>query len=119
MPLRYTCSLEGLEENWVDVNPVWTRKEMRDWVATQNIEEIVAFWHKKIVACHIETTEGESVTDPALITMELVDNALDVRVVDFLSGVLSWACVHVKSLGLASGHLSSDTAEKKTTKTAE
>lgn len=119
MPLRYHCSLEGLEENWVDVSDVWTRKEMRDWVATQNIEEIIEFWHKKIVACHIETLGGEPITDPALITMELVDDALDVRIVDFLSGVLSWACVHIKSLGLASGRLSSDTSEKKTTKIAE
>ncbi len=118
--LRYHCSLEGLEENWVEVNPVWTRKEMRDWTATKEIEEIVAFWHMKMTACHIDTLDGSgAITDPALITVETVDSALDVRLVDFLGGVLSWACVHLKSLGLASGRLSSDTSEKKTTKTAE
>lgn len=120
MALRYHCSLEGLEENWVEVNPVWTRKEMRDWAATKEMDVIVAFWHTKMTACHIDTIDGSgAITDPALITVETVESALDVRIVDFLGGVLSWACVYLKSLGLASGRLSSDTAEKKTTKTAE
>ena len=92
---------------------------MKELTLTQEIAVIEAFWHKKIVACHIETLDGEPVTDPALLTAELAESSLDARLCDFLGYVLMQAAAHLRSLGPLSGRLSSDTAEKKTTKTAE
>ncbi|MCR4303216.1 MAG: hypothetical protein NUV63_03165 [Gallionella sp.] len=119
MPLRYHCSLDGMEENWVEVNPIWTRKEMRELTETQDITVIEAFWARKILACRIETLDGEPVTDPALLTAELAESSLDARLCDFLGYVLMQAAAHLRTLGPLSGRLSSDTAGTKTTKTAE
>jgi hypothetical protein len=120
MALRFHCGLDGLEQNWVEVSDVWTRRELTE--VTDNVRDmavVAAYWQKKIVACHFERIVGPAIEDPSELTSDLVNDEVDIRLWDFLSAVLLQACVAVRSLGPYSGRLSSDIAGKKTTKTAE
>ena len=118
--LRYHCGLQGLEQNWVDVSEVWTRREIVELFENSKDPAMAEiYWHKKILACHFERIVGPAIDDPALLLSDLVDDEVDVRLWDFLSSVLFMACTAVRSLGPYSGRLSSDTSGKKMTTTAE
>ena len=116
MALRYTCSLEGLEDNWVEVSEVWTRREQREYAEeSHTFESVRVWWEKKFTAINIIPLSGKTIKSVNLITEEVLEDKLDSRVCDFMSGVISKLIVNQKSSAPFSGQLQLDGVETKTT----
>lgn len=106
MPIRVECSTPGLEANWIEVDEVWTRRELREFVTLRGAP-FLELWVRKVTACHIEWPDGDVVvTDPAEVPAAHDD--LDVRLLGWLSSAVLVATEHILSLGEASARLSSD-----------
>jgi len=119
MTLHYDCSIEGLEENWVEVSAVWTRKELKTLTDTTDTEDITVvqdLWKAKFVACNIVTISGRVISDAQDLTMDVLEEDLDIRLCDFLGYVLMQAGAHLRTVGPLSGRLLSDGAEETSTK---
>lgn len=109
--MRFHCTVPGLENNWVEVDERWTRKELGEMNDATTVEGFVGWLAKKLTACHIETVYGDPITDPATLTPELIDERVDVRLYDFLGRVLVQAGAALRSIGPFSGRLSSASPE--------
>ena len=104
--MRFDCKLDGFDGNWVDVSEVWTRREIAVMAAVSTPTALVDWLQKKRTACHIATVEGEAITSPADLTIEAIDERVDVRLYDFLGTVLIQAVGELRSVGPLSGRLS-------------
>ncbi|GIV82786.1 MAG: hypothetical protein KatS3mg051_2140 [Anaerolineae bacterium] len=108
MARRYYCDIEGLEENWVEVDERWTRREFDQLFEPEYNEQWLDWLHRKVVACHIRA--GDVVLDdPGELTEEALLDA-DLRLWGFLGGVLIRAAVDLRNLGNVSGRLWSATS---------
>ena len=105
--MRFDCKLDGMGENWVDVSDVWTRKEIATMAAVSTPAALVEWLQRKLTACHIETVEGEAIVSPDALTIEAIDERVDVRLYDFLGTVLIQSVGELRTLGPLSGRLSS------------
>jgi hypothetical protein len=104
MPIRVECSTPGLEANWLEVDEVWTRRELREFVTLRGAP-FLELWTRKVTACHIELPHGSVVIDdPAAAA--LIHDELDVRLLGWLSSAVLVATEHILSLGEASARLS-------------
>ena len=117
MTLHYDCTLADLEDNWVEISEVWSRKEMSDLADADDYAAMLGFWTSKIKQMHIITLDGVVITNPVNLTEEILEESLDVRLCDFLGFVMMQACAHLRTLGPLSGQLQSDGVDTKTTKT--
>ena len=102
MTIRVECSTPGLEANWIEVDEVWTRKELQAFVTLQG-EAYWALWGRKVTACHIEPVDGGVMVAPVDVPQILDD--LDVRLLRWLSSAVLTATNHLLSLGEASALL--------------
>ncbi len=112
MAVKLTCSLEGFQDNWVEVTEHWTRKDLRILAETNEVPALLALLREKLVGCHIRV-EGrdEFVTRPEDLTEELIDD-MDLRVWGFLAYVLTETCIYLRSLGNMSGRVLSRISDK-------
>ena len=105
--MRFDCKLTGFENNWIDVEERWTRKEIGLMANTNDPAVLVDWIQRKAKALYIETIDGDPITDPADLTLEVIDETVDVRLYDFLGTVLIQAVGELRTLGPLSGRLSS------------
>lgn len=103
MARRYYCTIEGLEDNWVEVSERWTRREAVTYAETRTTEDEFAWLRRKVVACHL-AKEGAVLTDPAALTPDWFDDA-DLRLWGFVCGVLGLTLRDLRTLGNMSGRL--------------
>lgn len=103
MPVRAECTIPGFEQNWLEVDDVWSRRELTDYLAAKGAE-YRAFWARKVTACHLSTIDGETVTDPAQVYERLDD--FDVRLTGFVQQSVLRVTDHLLTLGGMSVRLS-------------
>lgn len=106
MPVRVECDLPGLEGTWCDVADAWTLREVGE-LATVQDEAFYALIRRKVVACNIQLTTGEAITDPSAINDDALLDA-DIAVMGWLGRVLPLAVAKRRVLGNAHARLSSD-----------
>ena len=104
--MRFHCTLDGLEENWVEIAENWTRKEVAEWRKADTDAVVTRWLRHKVTACFIATEEGDPITDPAQLTVEMINERVDLRLIGFLGVVLFQALQELVSLGPFSGRLS-------------
>lgn len=103
MTIRVECSTPGLEGNWIEVDDIWTRKELQAFVSLQS-EAYWTLWGRKVTGCHIELPDGGVVTEPATVGLVLDD--LDIRLLRWLSNAVLTATRYLLNLGEGSARLS-------------
>ena len=103
-PIRIYCDDPEYTETWIDIAPRWTQGEMQKMLDVQG-DEFYAFLRSKTVACHIQTADGGTVTDPAQISdAGLAD--VDVLLIGWLGRTMPLAVARRRILGNASARLS-------------
>lgn len=102
MGIRVECTTPGLEGNWIEVDDVWTRKELQAFVSLQG-EGFWALWGRKVMACHLVLADGGVVSDPAAVGLVLDD--LDLRLLRWLSNGVLTATQYLLNLGEGSARL--------------
>ena len=102
MPIRVECSTPGLEENWIEVDEVWTRRELREYMSLKG-EPFIALWQRKVTACHLVT--GDVVVDEPAQVHGLLDE-LDLRLTRFVTEAVLEATDYLLSLGEVNKRLS-------------
>lgn len=108
MAIRVECATPGLKANWIEVDEVWTRKELQAFVALQG-EAYWALWGRKVTACHVELVEGGVLDDPAAVQQVLDD--VDLRLLRWLPSAVLMATNHLLRLGEGSALLLLDGVE--------
>ena len=103
-PIRIYCDDPDYSQTWIDIDGRWTLADQRRMVEVAD-DEFWAFLRAKTVACHIETGDGEAITDPALLNAEGLAGA-DVLIIAWLGAVLPLAVSKRRALGNASARLS-------------
>ena len=68
--MRFTCTIEGLEANWIEFSDVWTRREGEEMYGKDDTALFDKFLRLKCTACHIQQVEGPAITDPTTLTWE-------------------------------------------------
>lgn len=115
--MRIECGIEGLEENWIEFEAVWTRKEIKEWDQIDAGEPLLAFIRRKATGCHLARPGLAALTDPADLTEENLD-LVDLRLVEFVGSAPTLAAYALRALGKLSGRPSSATfADRLPTKT--
>jgi hypothetical protein len=107
MPIRVECTTEGLEANWIEVDDVWTRRELQAFITLQG-EAYWALWARKVTACHLPLAGGDAIEHPAQVVAAQDD--LDIRLLRWLASAVLLATQTLLNLGEASARLSSDGA---------
>lgn len=107
MPVRVSCSTEGLEENWIEVTEVWTRRELTDFM-TQKGQPFLDLFAAKVTAVHLVRMDGTVLTDPANVL--LGRDELDLRLFRFPVSAVLEATDYLLGLGEANKLLSPDGA---------
>lgn len=102
MAIRVECSTPGLEANWIEVDDVWTRKELQAFVSLVG-EEYWALWGRKVVLCHLVLPDGGVVDDP--MQVGLVADDVDLRLLRWLSSAVLTATQYLLNLGEVSARL--------------
>ena len=103
-PIRIYCDDPDYSQTWIDIDGRWTLADQRRMVEVAD-DDFWAFLRTKTVACHIETGDGEAITDPALLNGEGLAGA-DVLIIAWLGAVLPLAVSKRRALGNASARLS-------------
>ena len=110
--LKFYCDIEGLEENWVEVDERWTREETRR-LNSAGEEETLALFHSKVKKCSLTSEDGVTVTDPKAVTADFLDT-VRVELIGFIGAVLPRAVRQLQALGNAAVRLSSDSNGRQT-----
>jgi len=105
--MRFTCSIEGMESNWIEFSDAWTRREGKDLYGLPERDAFDKYMALKCTACHIEDTAGQVFTDPQKLKYADLDD-LDARVFGFVARSLFLAYSEQQNLGNASARLSSN-----------
>lgn len=103
MPVRVSCSTEGLEENWVEVSDRWTRKELVDFLTLKG-QPFLDMFAAKVTACHLVRADGTVLDDPANVLLRRDD--LDLRLFRFPVSAVLEATDYLLGLGEANKLLS-------------
>ena len=103
-PIRIYCDDAEYGETWIDLSPRWSQGDMAKMLAVQG-DDFYTFLRGKCVACHIQTIDGDVITDPAQITdAGLTD--VDVLLIGWLGRSMPLAVAKRRALGNASARLS-------------
>lgn len=107
--MRLTCTVEGLEGNWVEMLETWTRA---DWQRLQEatVEDALALLCEKATACHIDAGDGKWVEKPDELKAAFESEAMDLALYGFLIAVPGAAMGIRRSLGNRSARLLSDSS---------
>ena len=102
--IRIYCDDPDYPVTWVDVSDRWTLADQRRMMDVEG-DDFYTFLRGRVTACHIETVEGDPITDPAQIS-EAGLGACDVLIIGWLGSVLPLAVAKRRALGNASARLS-------------
>ena len=103
MAILVECTTPGLEANWIEVDEVWTRKELQAFLALRG-DAYWELWGRKVTACHVELVDGGVLNVPTAVQQVLGD--LDIRLLRWLTAAVLMATNHLLDLGEASALLS-------------
>ncbi len=104
MPLRVECTLEGYEDNWLEVSDLWLRRELMQYMQATG-PAFIALWQQKVSGCYLRQASGVVITDPRRVHEQL--DEMDVRLVRFINHAPLTATDHLLTLGEVSARLSS------------
>lgn len=104
MAIRVECTTEGLEECWLEVDEVWSRRELRQYTQELKGAPFIELWRRKVTGCYLLTGTGEAITNP-LEVHDRVDD-LDVRLLGFVSQGPNAVTEHLLVLGEVNKRLS-------------
>ena len=106
--MKFTCNLEGFEGNWIEFSDRWTRAEGKELFDLPERDAFNKFMPAKCIACHLEQSDGDPITDPAKLTYDALDD-VDLVVFGFVARALYNCYQELTRLGNASARLSSNT----------
>lgn len=107
--MKFVCQLEGFEDNWIEFDDYWTKREGDELFTLPEQEAFDKYIQLKATACHIEQGEGnEPITNPAKLTYDAFDD-IDARIFGFVARALYQSYRELTRLGNASARLSSNT----------
>ena len=101
--MRVECDQAGFEQNWLEIDEAWTRREVLA-LGEADEEELLAILRRKVTACNIERVGGEPVTDPAQLDEDTLLDADEV-VWGWLARALYLVIGRRRSLGNLSARL--------------
>lgn len=107
MPIRVYSETPGYEACFVEVGDAWTVREVV--ALSESREQWLALWRCKVTACHIETADGETLTDAAQVVDRFEE--LDIRLARFVNSALSAAVDYLATLGGTQRRVSSGVGE--------
>ncbi|KKN74774.1 hypothetical protein LCGC14_0386670 [marine sediment metagenome] len=108
MAIRFYCEIDGMQDNWIEVGSVWTRRDDKQLMAVEDMEPYFEQLHRLGEACHIVLPDDVVINDIAELSEENLGEDIDLRLWGFIVGVLYRAREHLRSLGNWSARLSSD-----------
>lgn len=95
MTVKVFSELEEYRSCYVEVGDAWTVRELN--ALYESRERWIEMWRRKVVGCHIETGDGEVLSDPEQVIAHFDD--LDVRLARFVNTSLAAAVDHLATLG--------------------
>lgn len=102
--MKYTCDIEGLEHNFVELSDVWSRKQAVAFLSADS-DEYLNLLKAKIVAMSLDCVDGEPITDASALTNNALDD-IDMRVFHWLKIIPRGHVQNILNLGEASGRRS-------------
>ena len=105
--IKFFCDIEGLQDNWIGMSERWTQGETKlaEAAMGQGWTDYLAFLAKKVESCNLLV--GEMIlSNFTEVTEESLD-AMDLRLVGFIGGMISQTTIRLRSLGNASARVSS------------
>jgi hypothetical protein len=102
--MKYSCDIEGLEHNYIELSDVWSRKQATEFL-TADSDKYLALLKAKIIALSLDCVEGPPVTSAEDLTDDALDD-LDMRVFHWLKIIPRGHVQNVLNLGEASGRRS-------------
>jgi len=109
MAMRFECSAEGFERNWIEVSERWTRREVEAVVSTSVDADYIDILRQKTTAVHLELATGDVIETPEALTYEALMDA-DELLLGWLGYALPTAIAQRRLLGNASLRLSSNSS---------
>ena len=109
--MKYTCDVPGLEDNWIEIEDKWTRRETKELDGIQD-ERYFEVLRAKTISCHLVDDDGNVITKPEGITDDAFD-AFDEAILGFLGGVLYHEVRRRRNLGNVSARPSPNGTEAK------
>ena len=97
--MRWTCTVEGFSDTWIEVDDRWTRRETESVENTAD-ETYLLLLRAKTTACHIQAGDGYIESAAELTEENLLD--ADEAVWGFLGRVLPYTIAQRRFLGNAS-----------------
>lgn len=109
---KFFCSIEGLEDNYIDFSDKWTRAEVKRVESGQWADDVefFAFIGSKSNGIHIVSEDGTEATSVDDLTDEFLDGC-DARLAGFISSAPIHAARNLTSLGNWSARRWSATSE--------
>ncbi len=113
MQVRLECTADGLIGNWIELNEVWTRGELKRWnlavIGALPESELFALLETKVTATHLYLPDGTLITSGKTMVERFDD--MDSRLVRWLASGISQAQRDLLALGEAKKRLLFDGVE--------
>lgn len=103
MAIRIECTIDGLDDNWLQLSDTWSRREMRAWY-TAVLQADESTWlpilQSKLLGVHMRLIDGTPIADADAL-IEQLDN-MDVRLARWLPHSVLGALVEMLALSESS-----------------
>jgi hypothetical protein len=99
--MRYSCDIEGLEHNYIELSDVWSKKQIEAFLDA-DIEANLVLLRPKIVSLSLARVDGEPITSADQVTNDSLEE-IDFRVFHWFKVALVVHVTSMKKLGEASG----------------
>lgn len=103
MAIRIECTIDGLDDNWLQLSDTWSRREMRAWY-TAVLQADESTWlpilQSKLLGVHMRLIDGTPIADADAL-IEQLDN-MDVRLTRWLPHSVLGALMEMLSLSESS-----------------
>ena len=111
MAIRIECTIDGLDDNWLQLSDTWSRREMRAWY-TAVLQADESTWlpilQSKLLGVHMRLIDGTPIAD-ADVLIEQLDN-MDVRLTRWLPHSVLGALMEMLALSESSRRILLDGA---------
>lgn len=103
MAIRIECTIDGLDDNWLQLSDTWSRREMRAWY-TAVLQADESTWlpilQSKLLGVHMRLIDGTPIANADAL-IEQLDN-MDVRLTRWLPHSVLGALVEMLALSESS-----------------